>query len=112
MNAPMPEVFPDHRPANAASYEVNLLQEPLGVQQSGMDVLELLATMRNYHQLRDFSHQERFGVPDSQSRKALAKLGELQRSLQDFLAAEQGAGEDCVVEVSLNLRMTPAASTA
>ena len=107
MNAPMPEALVQDRSDNEDAYSVSLLEGPLCCDKAGVAVLELLATMRNYHQLRDFSHQERFGAPDQQSQKALAALGDVQRSLQALAASSDGAGQELVVEASLSVKMVP-----
>jgi hypothetical protein len=107
MNAPIPDSVTDDGVTPAEAFTVSLLDGPLRCEQSGVAVLELLAAMRNFHQLRDFSHQERFGAPDGQSRQALSQLGEVQQSLRQLVADAGGKEGAVVVEASLNVRMVP-----
>lgn len=106
MNAPVPELRARHDHESGEDVSVPLVEGPLRSEQSGMPILELLCALRNYHQARDFSHQERYGKPDRRSRQALSELGELQRSLQ---AMQPGSGEtgELFIEASLNLRVAP-----
>ena len=108
MNAPVPsDIRPLDSQANENPFQVALLDEPLQREKAGMAVVELLAAMRKYHQLRDLSHRERFGTPDRQSWQALSELGDVQRSLQELASGINGTEQDFVVEASLNVRMIP-----
>ena len=112
MNAPIPEVVTDDSSVQDEAFTVPLLDGPLRCDKSGVAVLELLATMRNVHQLRDFSHQERFGAPDGQSRQELLQLGEMQQSLRERVSGAGVDDVDVVVEASLRVRMVPRAAVS
>jgi hypothetical protein len=86
---------------------VSLLEEPLR-DNSGMPILQLLEALQKYHRLRDFSHQERFGRPDQQSRQALSELGKVRQSLSELTSGASGEDPDFIIEASLNVRMAPA----
>lgn len=107
MNAPIPGPGTHDKRNFEDSIRVSLIEEPLHCEQSGMPVLQLLAALRQYHQARDFSHQERFGKPDGQSRKALSELGRIQQSLQELKSGMGGIGEELFIEASLNVRVAP-----
>ncbi len=100
MNAPIPDRVTDDRAAQAEAFTVALLDGPLRCDKSGVAVLELLAALRNFHQLRDFSHQERFGAPDGQARQALSQLGELQQSLRELVADMSGSDDEVLSQRS------------
>ena len=106
MNAPIPELRAPVAHTKEDTIQVSLMEEPLHTEQADMPVVQLLAALRKYHQARDFSHQERFGTPDPQSRRALSELGRVQQSLNE-LAAGKGPGEDFIIEASLNVRVAP-----
>lgn len=104
MNAPIPENQLHNHNLSEGLLQVSLMDEPLQNDNTGIPVLELLAALRKYHQQRDFSHQERFGSPDRQSRQALSALDEAQHSLRKIA---KGAGDQDVafiIEASLNVR--------
>lgn len=109
MNAAVPESRTRHEHEGGKDVSVHLVEGPLRSEQSGMPILELLCALRNYHRARDFSHQERYGEPDRQSRQALSELSELQRSLQAMRPGSGSSSEkgELFIEASLNLRVAP-----
>ena len=107
MNAVVPEQDFQYHQATADSLKVSLMEEPLHSDDSGIPVLQLITALREYHQLRDFSHQERFGTRDPQSTQALNDLEEAHRAMRVLTSS---AGGDVRIEASLNLKVTPAVS--
>ena len=105
MNAPVPELKPLHEYLGDDAIEVSLLTEPMVESDAGMPLLHLLSVLRKYHYQRDLSHQERFGMPDEQAQRALAELGDMQRSLQELTAQMGADSADVRIEASLNVRM-------
>ncbi len=106
MNAPTRGLPPQENQAAQDLMHVSLLEEPLR-DQTGMPILQLLEALQKYHQLRDFSHQERFGTPDEQSRRALLELGEARQSLNALTSSTGNGRDDFIIEASLNVRMAP-----
>ena len=104
MNAPVTELIKDDLQNGEETLHISLLEESLQCG-DGISVFHLLATLREYHQMRDFSHQERFGRPDPHARRSLVELGEARRSLQALAQSLGKDGEDLHIEASLNVRM-------
>lgn len=107
MNAPAQGIHTHKDPISEESLQVSLMEEPLHSESTGIPVLHLLTALRQYHQLRDLSHHERFGEPDPQSRQALSQLEQVQESLQALTARSGEHDMDIRVEASLNLKMSP-----
>ncbi len=99
MNAHVKQLHRRDDPRGEASIRLPLLQEPLRSRDSDIPLIALLGAIGQYHTLRDRSHQERFGEPDSASRRALTQLQALERLLRD-------AGEDFVVDATLNIELS------
>ena len=98
MNAPVTHVpITDNTDSNIS---VSLLKEPLRSQDSDIPLIQLLGAIGQYHNLRDLSHQERFGTHDSSSRRAISELRALESLLRD-------AGDDFVVDAKLSIELMP-----
>ena len=110
MNAPIPELRRHDLQTDQDSFQVSLLEAPLHCEENGTPVLQLLTALCQYHRLRDLSHQERFGKPDSNSRRALSQLEETRKSLQALTARPGGGSAQLHIEASLNLKMSPASA--
>ena len=108
MNAPIPELRTHDIQPSEDSFQLSLLDEHLHCEESGTPVLQLLAALCQYHQLRDHSHRERFGKPDINSRRVLSQLEATRKSLQKLTARPDGSGGQFHIEASLNLKMSPA----
>ena len=100
MNAPMTHVSVTDDYANDSSLSISLLQEPLRSQDSDIPLIQLLGAIGQYHKLRDLSHQERFGEPDSSCRRAISELRDLENLLRN-------AGDDFLVDARLSIELSP-----
>lgn len=107
MNAPTRGLPPQEDQAAQDLVRVSLMEEPLRCDKTGVPILQLLEALQKFHQLRDFSHQERFGAPDEQSRRALLELGEARQSLNTLTSSMSDGKDDFIIEAFLNVRMAP-----
>ena len=108
MNAAISQARPQARQSNENLLEVSLMEEALDCDTAGTSLLQLLAALRQYHRVRDLSHQERFGAPDPQSQQALSQLEEVRQSLQALSKGADETQRNIRIEACLNLRMSAA----
>ena len=106
MNAPLPK--PQYRASTVTddSIHVPLMQQALVQEDSGVPLIELLAALRHFYQLRTFSLRERFGAPDRATEQALAKLDEMQTSLQRLAADARNSNKTILVDAQLSVQLT------
>ena len=106
MNAPLPE--PQYRASTATDESIHLplMQQSPVQEDSGVPLIELLAALRNYYRLRDLSLRERFGSPDRATEQALAKLDEMQQSLQRLAADARDSKRTILVNAQLSVQLT------
>ena len=106
MNAPLREPQYDTSTVADDSIHLPLMQQALVQEDSGVPLIELLAALRKYYQLRDFSHRERFGAPDSATAQALVELDDMQRSLQRLAADARDSDRTILVNAQLSVQLT------
>ncbi len=108
MNAYISEPGTQGTESSDESFQVRLIEADLHDEKTGMPVLQLLTALRQYHQSLDFSHQERFGKPDPQSRRALSELKKAQAALRQLTSGTGRGTSDLVIEASLDLKVSSA----
>ena len=99
MNAPLRDIPAKGHHASEDLLNLSLMREPL---ERGLPALQLLAAIRQYYQMRDFSHQERFGVPEQLSMQAFSGLDQAQQVIKALAGAS--GDEEVEVEVSFKVR--------
>ncbi len=75
------------------------------------DALEILGTLIqkkiDYHSLRSFSHQERFGVTDQWSESRIEELKKSLKSIQAIIANTRERGEYLHITSSISIEVKP-----
>lgn len=75
------------------------------------DAKEIMATLFNdkirFHRLRNFSHEERFGVPDP---LAAERVPLLKQALEDILTLLKQHDADARFEIHADIKITPVKS--
>jgi hypothetical protein len=89
---------------------VNALDVPImdglySADDSREPVLKLLIDLQNYHQVRNFSHRERFGKPDPWSEKMLANLAEAITNAKQIIEDARHSDRPISVESSIRIKM-------
>lgn len=75
---------------------------------NGQDAKEILITLFNdkiqYHRLKNFSHEERFGKPDAH---AVERIPELKKSSDDIVAYLKEYDENAAFEIYADIVIKP-----
>ena len=107
MNARLPDFEELERTAHDDLLQVSLMVEPLHGDHPATPVRDLFAAVRKFYELRDFSHQVRFGSPHDDSIQALSELSYAQELLQRMTSETRGLNDQVVIEASLRVRLEP-----
>ncbi|TDG15979.1 hypothetical protein E2F43_07075 [Seongchinamella unica] len=103
MNAPVSGIGIGESSAVGEHLEIPLVNGGYCARESADCVLQMIADLRSYHRRRMFSHQERFGVPDPFSERALNDLAKAHESATRLIEEASGSRVELSLEPTLKV---------
>jgi len=88
----------------ASKNEFNLIDGKFKASETSELLSALFLNKLRFHNIKNFSHQERFGIPDADAEK---RIQTLEATLKDVLQFLKGYDEDEELEIHANVRITP-----
>ena len=70
-------------------------------------LLNLFSTKINFHQLKNFSSQERFGKDDSLAQKRIPQLTKSIETVKQIIAKAKSANKKLIVVSEVNITLAP-----
>jgi len=107
MNATVPGLSAGEKSGGDEHLEIPLVNGGSSAPESAECVLQMIADLRSYHRRRIFSHQERFGVPDPFSERALNELAQAHESATRLIEEARGNSLELTLEPTVKVSIAP-----